>query len=650
MRVDLRSRPLVPLLTVAVLGCSAVAFAGTASAEPEGKSTRTNTIRPTDSGAYKGLAGGRGESYSVRRTSLGGAKRGRQRRRRSMSFYGQITDPQMADEMSPARIEFVDPAGGNLTASWRAQEALGPFVFDSIIRNINRNRRSRVKNGNGARARLGWLVGTGDLADNQQKNETKWIVDILEGNTVDPFSGKRISASNPCGGSAAQTAKLNDDVANRRYTGVQDYSDYPDAPQERKRGFWDPSRPIDSSPYSAFPRYPGLLERAQLPFKAEGAQVPVYVARGNHDGLIQGNAPATEPLFSTIVTGCLKVYPSAGFDPNSVKGQSDAEVLGKLGDPVFLGQLLAGAGSTPPDPDRKFVSKPEYRAAYGQKNKGHGFGYTNSGELAASNGTALYYGYTPRARQRFISLDSVAEGGGQRGNIDEPQYRWLERELDASSSYEVTPSGRVVRDGDPDRFITLYAHHTLRTMDNENSDEEADSCASSSEPGCDSDPRASTPIHRGLKGDQSLRDLFLRFPNVVAYVAGHTHRNDLNPFVRRDRRGGFWEINTASHADWPQQSRLIDMVDNRDGTLSLFGTILDSAAPIAPPTPGATPQQVSAFSGANLASISRALSYNDPQRDGTPDNAGTSDGAGEKNDRNAEMILRDPRRRYWPNR
>lgn len=635
-------------LLAAVLACVALALPAAAGADPEGQSTRTQTIVPTGSGAYKGLRGGRGESYTVRRSRLAGAHRGRQRRRRSMAFFGQVTDPQMADEMSPARIEFVDPAGGNLTASWRAQEALGPFVFDEIIRNINRNRRSRVRNGNGAHARLGWIVGTGDLADNQQKNETKWIVDILEGNNVDPFSGKPISSSNPCPGSPEQTARLNSDVANRRYTGVQDYGDYPNAPQDRKRGFWDPSRPIDNSPYSAFPRYPGLLERAQQPFKAEGAKVPVYVARGNHDGLIQGNAPATKPLYSTIVTGCLKVFPSAGFDPNSVKGQTDEQVLSKLGDPAFLGQLLAGAGQTPPDPDRKFVSKAEYRATYGQRNKGHGFGYTNSGELAASNNSALYYAYTPRARQRFISLDTVAEGGGQNGNLDDPQYRWLERELDKSSSYEVGRDGKVTRDGDPDRFIVLYGHHTLRTMSNENSDEEADSCASSSEPGCDADPRISTPIHRGLKGDQSLRDLLLRFPNVIAYVTGHTHRNDLNPWVRRDRRGGFWEINTASHADWPQQSRLIDMVDNRDGTLSLFGTILDSGAPISPPTPGASPQQVSAFSEASLASISRVLAYNDPQRSGA--NPGNSGGAGDKDDRNAEMILRDPRRRYWHSR
>ena len=641
------SRRLVPLVVFAALGCSAVAFAGTASAEPEGQSTRTQTIRPVGSDNFRGLGFGRGEGYTVRRTSLGGAKRGRQSRRRSMSFFAQLTDPQLADEMSPARVDFIDPAGGAVSASHRPQEALGPYVFDQIIRNVNRNRTSRVRNGNGKRARLKWAITTGDLADNQQRNETQWIVDILDGKRIDPFSGKPISPDNPCGGSAEQTARLNSDVANRRYTGVQDYSDYPSAPPERFRGFWDPTRGIDNSPYSFFPRYPGLLERAQQPFQAEGLAVPWYTSRGNHDGLIQGNAPATPALFSTIATGCLKVFPSATFDPDSVKGQTGEQVLGRLGDPAFLATLLAGAGRTPPDPDRKFVTKQEYKALHGRDDKGHGFDFVSQSELAASGGNASYYAYTPSRRQRFISLDTVGEGGTQYGNIDEPQYRWLERELDANSSYEVTRDGRVVRDSDPDRFVVVYGHHTLATMINERTDEEAGSCAETSDPetnpGCDRDPRTSTPMHRGLRGNESLRDILLRFPNVVSYVTGHTHRNDLKPWVRRDRRGGFWEINTASHVDWPQQSRLIDMVDNRDGTLSLFGTILNSAAPLVPPTPGASPGQVNAFTDANLASISRVLAFNDPQRNSTSD----GDGAGAKEDRNAEMILRDPRRRYW---
>ena len=72
---------------------------------------------------------------------------------------------------------------------------------------------------------------------------------------------------------------------------------------------------------------------------------------------------------------------------------------------------------------------------------------------------------------------------------------------------------------------------------------------------------------------------------MIAYVAGHTHANRVD-FFKGSKGRGFWEINTASHIDWPEQSRTIEVMDNRDGTLSLFGTLLDSAAPAAAPAPG----------------------------------------------------------------
>ena len=122
-------------------------------------------------------------------------------------------------------------------------------------------------------------------------------------------------------------------------------------------------------------------------------------------------------------------------------------------------------------------------------------------------------------------------------------------------------------------------------MDNTRTDEGAGKCVRADEPGCDRDPRKSTPMHRGIAGKKSIRALFAANPNVVAYVAGHTHANRVDFYKGRKGRG-FWQINTASHIDWPQQSRLIEVMDNRDGTLSLFGTILDSAAPAAAPAPG----------------------------------------------------------------
>jgi hypothetical protein len=120
---------------------------------------------------------------------------------------------------------------------------------------------------------------------------------------------------------------------------------------------------------------------------------------------------------------------------------------------------------------------------------------------------------------------------------------------------------------------------------------------------------------------------------VIAYVNGHTHRND----VRAYRRGrhGFWQVNTAAHIDFPQQSRQLELMDNRDGTLSLFGTILDTAAPIAAPAPG----PASALTDLQLGSLARTLAANDPQARQTSGGGGP----GGRADRNVELLVRDPR-------
>jgi hypothetical protein len=157
-------------------------------------------------------------------------------------------------------------------------------------------------------------------------------------------------------------------------------------------------------------------------------------------------------------------------------------------------------------------------------------------------------------------------------------------------------------------------------------------------PGCDRDPRKSTPIHRGLKGKETIRDLMLKYPNVIAFVTGHSHRNEIKAF-NKSGRTGFWQINTASHTDFPQQGRQIEVMDNRDGTLSLFNTVIDQSAPVDPPAPG-TPANV--FTDAQLGSIARVLSANDPQGLG-PRGSRPNEGRGKASDRNVELPIRDPR-------
>ena len=302
----------MPRLSLALVAVLIVPFlVSTAHADPAGKTTLEETLAPAPGSGYLRLRRqGRDLRRAPRRLRQGEGASATAKRRSLLSFV-QLTDPQIADEMSPARVDFADPAGGELKSSWRPQEALGLQVFDSVVRNVNANRTSRVKQGNGKRAKTAFAITTGDLADNQQLNETRWFKTVLDGGTVDPFSGKPVTTQ--CGNQSADTlARINADVAARNYTGVADYDDYRDAPADRFAGFYDPDEAAPTpGPYAAFPRYPGLLDAAQRPFQAAGLDMPWYISRGNHDGLVQGNAPASEDLFRAIAVGCLKVFPNA---------------------------------------------------------------------------------------------------------------------------------------------------------------------------------------------------------------------------------------------------------------------------------------------------------------------------------------------------
>jgi hypothetical protein len=134
----------------------------------------------------------------------------------------------------------------------------------------------------------------------------------------------------------------------------------------------------------------------------------------------------------------------------------------------------------------------------------------------------------------------------------------------------------------------------------------------------------------------AVRDLLLRYPNVVLWVNGHTHRNTVLAHPRSgigsSVPGGFWEVNTAAHIDWPQQARVIELVDNRNGTLSVYGTLVDHAGPI---SWGSNPT-----SALQLAALSRELGANDWQNPATPANEDGRRGALE--DRNVELLVPAP--------
>ena len=571
---------------LAAVVAAAAAPAGAAAAPPP--TTSYATIGGDAQAPYSRLRPRPGWRRVVRDDLGAGARAGRQARRRSLLYFAQLSDFQLADEESPARAEALDIANTPYTSAWRPQEALEPFTVDQVVRQINRFDASPIRHRGRRRARLALTITTGDSADNQQVNETEWVVRLLEGGRLDPNSGEVGGICGPLAGPPGEA---------RRYTGVQDDDDVLESGR-----FYDPDRP--SGAFGAWPRYPGLMDRAQQPFHAAGLRRPSYVALGNHDGTVQGNVHALQAL-DDIARGCLKALAATGV------GSLDALLTTPLRTIVV-----------PPDPRRRFADRPTYKAlhATGRQADAHGFGHVDEDELRASRGHAAYYAFAPRRGLRMIALDTVAEGDmlDSDGNIDDPQFRWLRRELAAAA-------GRG-------ELVIVFGHHPIRTLTNRHPDESAGDCATRAltGPGCDLDPRRSRPLRLG--GD--LHALLLAHPHVIAYVAGHTHDNRVTAFPRPGG-GGFWGIETASEIDWPIQSRLLEVMDNRDGTLSIFGTLVDHGAPLATPRPGTA---ASRFDPATLAALARELSFNDPQ-------AGGGSGAeGRPRDRNVELLAPDPRR------
>jgi metallophosphoesterase (TIGR03767 family) len=610
-----RISPIALCVVVSLSISTAVALA-----DPAGKDTRQETITYEGGSPFADLNSGPGQKTKVRK-ELAKPQKGRAKRRKSLAFFGQLTDPQIVDEMSPGHVELADPIASPFESAWRPQEAWGLQNFDQLVRNMNDNRKSAFAQRKGKHAKFKFVLDTGDMADDSQLNEVRWYIQVLEGGQVDPFSGVLATPQNCSNASDAERAQLNAAVAARRYTGPQDYSDWPGEPADRYDAFWDPDQapPDASSPYAAWPRYPGLLDRAQQMFTAEGLDVPWYTARGNHDTIWQGTflAPGAIKL---LITSCFKIFPNDKFDPTRYQGHPEL-IVQDLNDPAFQAAQVQEARFVPPDPDRRFLQRNEFKRLHGSADNGHGFKFVADKQNKQSNGAAEYYAFTKNGI-RFIAIDTNADGGDASGNVDDPQYNWIQKQLKKAKKKGL--------------LVIAYGHHPLQSETSKVKDEAAPACEEPTDTQCDADPRKSTPLHRGLKGKKSMRDLFLEFPNFIAFVVGHRHENEIKPFEKKNGKSGFWEIQTASEIDWPQQGRLVEVMNNADGTLSIFATVVDTAAPIEAPAPG----QATVFTDTQLGSLSRKIAANDPQSGVT--GSVNSHAEGKPKDRNVELLLKDP--------
>lgn len=115
--------------------------------------------------------------------------------------------------------------------------------------------------------------------------------------------------------------------------------------------------------------------------------------------------------------------------------------------------------------------------------------------------------------------------------------------------------------------------------------------------------------------------ILANYPNVVLHLVGHGHNNRVTPHAGLSAtQTGYWEIETSSLIDYPQQSRIIEIVDNGDGTGYIFATMVDHNSP-----------------EGSMPAIARSLSLKDIQLGNN-----TSGAEGTAHDRNVELAIQIP--------
>ncbi len=377
--------------------------------------------------------------------------------RRSLAFFVQLSDFQLADDEAPTRLSrFDNPI---IRGGLRAQEAYLPRAVSAMSRTLTRIEPA----GDG----FDFGIITGDCADSALRNELEWMIALMNG-----------------------TPGLHTD------SGEDD----------------DPVPGPDNDPKDPFD---------PTPFPAQWLYVP-----GNHDVEVVGVSLPTDASRAAALgnnaTGGTRDY--RRWFAEVVTGEVPADAHRVLLERDAIVETLRSASSVGPE------GPP-------------GHGYPASGTVDTTLGANWAHDAIP-GLLRILALDTSDRTGGslgmvRRGTID----GWLIPELD-----------RAIDDG---VLVFLASHHSTLSINRIRGE------------------LGDTEVEDALTGEE-LEALVSSRPEVIAWLVGHSHDNRVRAIA--DPTGahpGYWEIMTSAMADYPGQARTIELVDNGDGTISLFGTLID---------------------------------------------------------------------------
>ncbi|MCW3050651.1 MAG: hypothetical protein JWO74_4935 [Solirubrobacterales bacterium] len=200
-------------------------------------------------------------------------------------------------------------------------------------------------------------------------------------------------------------------------------------------------------------------------------------------------------------------------DPGLAVPHSEAG-LSRAGIDRLLAAGLPGRSlRVTPDPGRRELSPAEAVAGL-RRASGHG-----------GRGARMDEAFDVGPGVRAIALDTVRRSAGSGGVVSAAQARWVARALAAAG----------------DRWVLVFSHQ---------------------------------PLMEAAGGERVLR-LLDRDPHVLAILNGDKHHNRIA--ARHTPGGGYWVVQTAALADFPQQARMLRVRATAGGGAVLETWMLDTA-------------------------------------------------------------------------
>lgn len=313
----------------------------------------------------------------------------------------------------------------------------------------------------------------------------------------------------------------------------------------------------------------------QKPFKAAGLNkaIPWYQTLGNHDHFWMGSIPLDTPLRPDLrdtytskqvfATGNILTDPTAINKPLAFMGVIDGST--PHGDIKCAGpkeKFPAGPPTVVADRDRRAINRDQWMAEFFKTSSspvGHGF---NSAHAKA--GFACY-SFLPKANLplKMIVLDNTQrddDGSSDvhgHGFLDLPRWNWLKAELAA---------------GDAAGQLMIVAAHIPLAVDETN----PPAAGKTSPMGWWVNPDTKAPVQNAVSLPDLVSELH-RHPNLLMWLSGHRHVNVVKAFVAPQPENSFWQVETPSLRDFPQQFRTFEIYFNSDSTLSIIATDVDPA-------------------------------------------------------------------------